>query len=576
MSDWGVLVKFERLAIILALAGATFLPVVATRAKAQDKPAPQETESVGPPQQPSKQKKASDRKLLKELDTPFRRWLDEDVVYIITPEERKTFLRFTTNEEREQFIEAFWQRRNPDPESPDNEFKEEHYRRIAYANARFTSGLPGWETDRGHIYIMWGPPDERDIHPNGGAYERLPEEGGGSTNTYPFEDWRYRHIDGIGDDINIEFVDTTWSGEYHLTMDPCEKDALAKTNAGSSMTEISGDSNRNYRNSNPNGTSCSKSQMMDPIDPFEFTRVQTFADILSTPRFHDKVMEGLVTSKILRNQITFDYKFYFMRVTSDTVLVPITVQVSNRQLTFENKDGVNSAAVSIYGRITTLTGKVVQTFEDTLTRDFPDSLMKQSREGLSVYQKGVPLRPGLYRLDLVVKDIKSGNVGVQSTRLAVQRFDDEKLTASTVMLADQMERVGEKQIGLGQFVIGDAKVRPRVSGSFTSAESMSVYLQLYNLTLDEKTHKADAGLLFTITRVDGNEPREVFRKRETSVEQFGPAGRLLTIEKRIPLANLEPGRYRFAVEVTDNISKETVTPSADFTVKAAAVAAAKN
>jgi len=155
-------VKFERLAIILAVVGATFLPVAAIGAKPQDKPTQQGTESVGPPQQPTKtkEKKESDRKLLKELDTPYRRWLDEDVGYIITPEERKTFLRLTTNEEREQFIEAFWQRRNPDPESPDNEFKEEHYRRIAYANARFTSGLPGWETDRGHIYIVWGPPDE--------------------------------------------------------------------------------------------------------------------------------------------------------------------------------------------------------------------------------------------------------------------------------------------------------------------------------------------------------------------------------------------------------------------------------
>jgi len=106
------------------------------------------------------------------LDTPYKKWLDEDVTYIITPEERSAFLRLQTNEEREQFIEQFWLRRNPDPDSPENTFKEEHYRRIAYTNEHYASGIPGWKTDRGRIYIMWGPPDEVDSHPSGGSYER--------------------------------------------------------------------------------------------------------------------------------------------------------------------------------------------------------------------------------------------------------------------------------------------------------------------------------------------------------------------------------------------------------------------
>ncbi len=566
--------RFDKIAVRLVLGAAIFLPVLAASGKAQDKPAQQESETVGPPEQTKQQKKVSERKLLKELDNSYRRWLDEDVVYIITDDERKAFLHLSTNEERESFIEEFWRRRNPDPESPENAFRDEHYRRIAYANARFTSGLPGWKTDRGHIYIMWGPPDEVDSHPSGGAYERLPEEGGGSTTAYPFEDWRYRHIDGIGDDINIEFVDKTWSGEYHLTMDPCEKDALAQAGSGLSMTEMQGESAPGYRQSNPNGTTCSKSQTAEPIDPLEFTRIQTFADILSTPKLKNPELASLVTSRVLRNQLVFDYQLSFLRVTSDTDLVPITVQIANRRLSFENRGGVNFASVSVYGRISTLTGKVVQTFEDTLDREFPDSLLQQSREGLSVYQKGVPLRPGLYRLDLVIKDTKSGDVGVQSVRLAVPHFDEDNLTSSTMILADQMERVGAKQIGLGQFVIGDAKVRPRVGGVFSPAESMGVYLQLYNLALDEKTHKADAGLLFTITRVDGTAPKEVFHKRETSGQQFGPAGSLLTIEKRIPLGQMEPGRYRFAVEITDNLSKQTITQSAEFIVKEAAPARA--
>jgi GWxTD domain-containing protein len=567
-------VKYDRFAVTLTFVAAMLVPAVATHAKPQDKPAQQETERNASPQKTEKQTKGSDRKLLKELDTPYRRWLEEDVVYIISSEERRAFLGLSTNEEREQFIEQFWLRRNPNPDSPENEFKEEHYRRIAYANERYSSGLPGWKTDRGRVYIMWGPPDETDRHPSGGAYERLPEEGGGSTTAYPFEDWRYRHLEGLGDDVNLEFVDTTWSGEYHLTMDPCEKDALARTASGGfSMSEAMGESNRSGRFSNPNGTTCSKSQFAEPEGEKEFARIQQFAGILSTPQVKFKDLETLVTSRILRNQLPFEYQFYFLRITSDTVLVPITLQIANRHLTFQSKDGVHSAVLDVFGRVSTLGGRVVQTFEDTINRDFPESLLRQSLRGQSVYQKAVPLRPGLYRLDLVVKDVNSGNTGVVDTRLAVPRYDYDKLSASTLVLADQMEPVSSKQIGLGQFVIGDAKVRPRVDQTFTAAERASVYLQIYNLAVDEKTHHSDVTFEFALSRVDGGAVKEVFRKKETS-DEYGQSGQQVTLEKRIPLASLAPGRYKFTVQVTDNVSKQSISPTAEFTVKEAAAPAA--
>src|SRR6266849_2011135 len=164
-------------------------------------------------------KKKSNKQLYKELGDQYKNWLDEDVTYIITPEERQAFLQLSTNEEREQFIEQFWLRRDPTPDSPENEFKEEHYRRIAYTNEHFSSGLPGWKTDRGRIYIMWGPATEIESHPAGGAYQRPTEEGGGETSTYPFETWRYRYLEGIGQEVIIEFVDTCMCGDYHMTMD---------------------------------------------------------------------------------------------------------------------------------------------------------------------------------------------------------------------------------------------------------------------------------------------------------------------------------------------------------------------
>jgi len=161
--------------------------------------------------------------LRKELQSGYTHWTDQDVAYIITAEERAVFTHLNNDEEREQFIEQFWLRRDPTPDTVENEFKEEHYRRIAYANERYASGIPGWKTDRGHIYIVYGPPDEIEAHPSGGTYERPPEQGGGTTSTFPFELWRYRYIEGLGNDVVIEFVDPTMTGRYHLTRDPTEK-----------------------------------------------------------------------------------------------------------------------------------------------------------------------------------------------------------------------------------------------------------------------------------------------------------------------------------------------------------------
>src|SRR3974377_2558560 len=225
------------LSINMAALALLSLPVYAGQGEGQGaNPAPAPAD-----QKLTKEQKQKMRKTLKELDTPYKTWLNEDVIYIISPEERQAFLQLETNEEREQFIEAFWLRRSTNPDLPDNDFKEEHYRRIAYANEHFASGVPGWKTDRGRIDISWGKPDEIESHPTGGTYDRPMEEGGGSTTTYAWERWRYRYLEGIQENVELEFVDPSGSGEYHLTMDPSEKDALLHVpGAGLSLMESMG------------------------------------------------------------------------------------------------------------------------------------------------------------------------------------------------------------------------------------------------------------------------------------------------------------------------------------------------
>jgi len=242
------------------------------------------------------------------------------------------------------------------------------------------------------------------------------------------------------------------------------------------------------------------------------------------------------------------------------------VQVPNNQLQFKDKDGVYSAELNIFGRVSTLTGRIVQTFEDPVTRDYPETLYKQSLKQSSIYQKSLPLRPGLYRLDVVIKDVNSGNVGAVNTRLAVPRYEDEKLEASTLILADQIEHVPAKQIGTGQFVLGSSKVRPRLDADFTTADKLGIYLQIYNLRGDEKTHKNNATFQFSVKK--GNElvPGMQFKLTTEDLKQTGDQ---VTIERLLPLVTLTPGKYTLEVNATDLLANATITRSAEFSVKSA-------
>ena len=533
--------------------------------QSQDPNAPVAPQTLTKDQRKEQNRRA--KKTLKELDTPYRQWLNEDVIYIISPEERNAFLQLATNEEREQFIEQFWLRRSNNPDLPDNDFKEEHYRRIAYANEHYASGIPGWKADRGRMYIMWGPADEVDSHPTGGTYDRPMEEGGGSTTTYPWETWRWRYLEGIGENVIIEFVDPTGSGEYHMTMDPSEKDALLHVpGAGLSLMESMGMSSKADRFTRSDGTNLPRAMGGEPESMNEFTRLELMSKVNRPPQVKYKDLEAIVTSRIVRDQLHFNWRTDYLKVTNDTVLVPVTVQIPNSQLQFQSKEGIHSATINIFGRVSTLTGRVVQTFEDAVSRDFPDSLFQQSVKLQSIYQKAVPLRPGLYRLDLVIKDVQSGNVGVINSRLQVPRYEDDKLETSSLILADQIEHVPAKQIGAGQFVLGSSKVRPRLEGDFTTLDKLGIYMQVYNLKPDDKTHKSSATFQYTVKR--GNE--QVMQFKETS-EEMKQTGEQITIERLLPLATLTPGKYTLEINTTDTLSNQTISKSADFTVKTPAV-----
>jgi len=516
-----------------------------------------------PKEKPDKEERRRQKAIQKEMESPYKKWLQEEVPYVITDEERGAFRKLSTDEEREQFIEQFWERRNPNPGSPENEFKEEYYRRIAYANEHYASGIPGWKADRGRIYIMYGPADEIESHPSGGTYLRPPEEGGGETSTFPFETWRYRYIDGIGTNVILEFVDPTMTGEFHLTIDPGEKDALLHVpNAGLTQLESMGMASKRDRFSRSDGMTTGRSLGGEPESMNEFTRLDLYAKIFKAPSVKFNDVKAVVTARLSAQLLPFDVRTDFLRVTEETILTPVTVQVANRDLEFQNKGGVMHAVLDIFGQFSSLSGRIVNTFEDSVVLDVPENEFQRYVDRRSVYQKAMPLRPGRYKLSVVVKDDLNGHMGSMELGIQVPHFDEEKLSHSTLILADKIEPLPTSQVGSGPFVIGGSRVRPNVNRTFTRDQTLGIYMQVYNLAVDPQTHRPSAEVQYEIAK----EGKSVLTQAE-QVAKMQNAAQQITLQKKMPLNSLQPGKYSVQIKVTDNVKNQTITQTDTFEVR---------
>jgi GWxTD domain-containing protein len=548
---------------ILALSIPCALFVIQPGFSADDKK-PRET--VSRPMT-EREKKKNEDKLKQELVTPYKKWIDEDVVWIISDDERRAFKQLQTDEEREQFIESFWLRRDPTPDTEENEYKEEHYRRIAYANERFASGIPGWKTDRGRIYIMFGPPDDTDDHSEGGQYQRPMTEGGGSTTTFPWMTWRYRYLDNIGSDISIEFVDPSMTGEFHITMDPTEKDALTHVpNAGLTFYEQMGLACYSQRFTRGDGTTLGTGSQALPASLDMFNRLDQYTKLQQAPSIKYKDLEAAVNSTIKFNILPMKIQAEFFPITESTVLVPITLQFENKDLGYKDKDGVSNANLELEGHVTSITRRPLNSFYDEVNVPIPTEMLSKGAQGSQIYQKIMPLAPGKYKLSVVAKDKVSGNVAKADMALDVPRLDDDRLSSSSLVLADIIEAVDRKSIGTGPFVLGDTKVRPRMNSTFKQDEKMGIYIQLYHFEADEATHKPDGTITYEVLRNSDNE--KVIDAQEdvaTLIKTKGGPGQV-TIQKMLPLKGLAPGQYTLKMKVTDNKRNQTLTPSATFTV----------
>ncbi len=501
------------------------------------------------------------RNVTKEANKVYKKWLDNDVLYIITSEEKKAFKALATDEERENFIEQFWRRRDPNPDTEENEYREEYYERIAYANEHFASGIPGWKTDRGRIYIAHGKPDSVEAHPSGGSYDRPSYEGGGSTTTYPFEVWFYRHLDGVGDGLEIEFVDPTGTGEYRLARDANEKDALRTVpGAGLTTSEQLGLSDKGDRiNGTGNGQASYQREQDSP-----FRRLEIAVGLARPPSVKFSDLQGIAggdSGSILdKDPLDFDLRVDFFRQSDDRVITAFTVQASNKELTFEQIGGLEQATMNIFGRITAVSGKRSGIFEDSVTATATTSELVDTRDRKSVYQKAIALTPGTYKVDVVVRDVKSGNKGIVNLGFVVPKYDEKKLSTSSLILAAKLRPTTDRDIGQA-FVIGNAKVIPNLSGIYKQGQEVGLYLQVYNAEIDQTTLRPAVDVDYILSK-DG---KEILRQKE-DWGGLSDSGQRLTLARLLPTTVMPLGDYEIKVQIKDRVGGQIIENKGKFTI----------
>ena len=499
------------------------------------------------------------RKVKEEVSKVYKRWLKEDVPYIITKAERKAFLKLKTDEERENFIETFWRRRDPNPDTEENEYREEYYERIAYANEHFTSGIPGWRTDRGRIYIAWGKPDSVESRPMGGAYDRPAYEGGGSTTTYPFEIWFYRYLEGVGSGIEIEFVDPSGTGEYRIAYSPYDKDALAMVpGAGLTTAEQLGLARKSDRVLN-NG---SVGRLQD--QPFE--RIQRIANLQRPPRvkFSDlQSIAGADSGVFENNALDFDMQVDFFRQSDDRVITTFTVQTENKDLVFQNNGGLEEAKLNIYGRVEAVSGKRSGIFEDSVVTTASSQELSEAKNRKSVYQKAIALIPGMtYKVDVVVRDVVSGNKGIVRQGFTVPKYDTKELSTSTLVLAATLRSTTTRDIG-GSFIIGNAKVIPNLSRVYKRGQQVGIYMQVYNAKIDQTTLRPAVDVDYVLYKSG----KEVMRQKE-DWQGLSDSGQRLTLARLLPTTQMPLGDYKLKIMVRDNVGeKKEIIQETEFTIK---------
>lgn len=495
----------------------------------------------------------------------YRKWLREDVLYIITPEESDVFLNLNTDQEREVFVEQFWRRRDSDPWTSLNEYKEEHYRRIAFANENFASGFPGWKSDRGMVYIKYGEPHRRERYPTGGHYLRPSREGGGSTSTYPFERWEYRYLDGIGRDIEIEFVDQSLTGEYRLANNTDEKDALLLIpNAGLTDAEMLGlveqKIDRIVRKTSPMPSHNPRVFGYGRARDQPFEKLHLITNLEKAPVSNNPDLRSEVATRVDFDQLPFQLQSeVFRRV--DEGRVVLILQVNAADLQFRKVSKEYRAQLDVQTIVKSVAGHTVKVSGDSLLARIPEAVYGHDKEGPLIFQKDLLLPAGRYKLEVFVRDRIGNHLGFNQSLAIVPKSEGRKLSLSSILLARRIETVPafvERGTAPTSF-----RIWPIVGKSVPRQNrKLGFYFEVYDFKVDQSTGTPVLELSYEILDGHGNswpgEPEHHFTDR---------FDQRVTIMSILKASHLQPGTHRLRIRIHDRVSGQHLIHSHEFILK---------
>ncbi len=528
-----------------------------------------------------------------EIPQKYLKWLNEEVVYIISSEEREVFLSLKTDEERENFIKFFWKRRDPTPETEFNEFREEHYRRIEYANRNFFEGMPGWRTDRGRIYIMFGPPDF--VQTNPGGLRGFLFGPTADTAEFPSEVWTYRYLPGLKTrNQNIEFIFVNYynAGAYKLTTSPSLANALRNISTDARFAGYNDDPRpkegvpRNISDFEAQrmaqdkviGTGDSPLGQLALFSELTRSRGEILEEIERANRL--RKLKGIVLTRDSLSSIKFDFIKPVFRAGKEEYYIPVAIQVELSQLSFAKKDNKYTDKLNFYISIIR-GGTSIYEGSDSLEMNLSENTYRQLKGQTYQYHHSVSLPPGEYLLKIILMDENSSSVGYSEEPLKLPPISKEDFI-SDILIAESVKRVEKKEEKIDASQLEALKVVPKLKVpekiNLTNNRAPFVFEDLFVVPKIKNLVRKSGELIFFYQIYPESIGSRI--KVESIIEKDGKkiamAGEPLIFEAKdlnpinygakIPLSNFEKGEYFLKIVGTDMGSGKRVEKGTKFNV----------
>ncbi|MBN2246224.1 MAG: GWxTD domain-containing protein, partial [Candidatus Aminicenantes bacterium] len=494
----------------------------------------------------------------------YRKWLDEEVIYIITSKERDVFEKLKTDRERDIFIEAFWKQRDPTPGTPHNEFREEHYQRIRYANEYYGRGTPrpGWRTDQGRIYITLGPPRNMEDFTN-------------INGVYPVQIWAYEGDQnyGLPAEFNIIFFKKHGLGEYVLYSPVSDGPESLIADWGTGMTTEFMSSTRNQQNAYQQLVKLAPNLAYQTLSLIPGERVMEGTVSLASMRLMGNVyvyplkkVEDEYADALLKYKdiIAVDYSANY--IASDAVLQIIKDEtgfymvhysIEPKRISMESYGETYSTNFELDGRISDLKGNTVYQF----TKEFPLYFTSEEMADISVKSLAIqdlfPLVSGTYKFDFLLKNTVSKQFTSFEANIAIP--DESNLPAITApLLAYQLESGTAADPEMLPFKIKRGQLLIPAQKTFAKKEDMIVFFQVLGIS---PVLRAEGQIKYEIFRRD-----KLFQSETKKIEGSAADQDFFEV---FPLRDFPPDYYKIKVILLDSQGAVLFSRDEDFEITTA-------